>query len=229
MKHCFRYMDDITIFGRTKDELHALRAEIDVYFRSELKLMLKQNWQVFPTYVRGLDFVGYRIFPNYTLLRKTTCVNFKNKMLAINEKVKDGQLMNYSDWCSVNSYKGWLKHCDSFRLQEKYIAPIQGAVDRYYEEVIKPKSKKGGTDMIDHGRVRSTVKPKPVEVDEFSVWENSDIKDIHEPGTEDMPGFDGYEYGLKQYEKNEYILMQSDQMTDTQIALCEVYELVAGV
>ena len=83
--------------------------------------------------------------------------------------------------------------------------------------------------MIDHGRVRSTVKPKPVEVDEFSVWENSDIKDIHEPGTEDMPGFDGYEYGLKQYEKNEYILMQADQMTDTQIALCEVYELVAGV
>ena len=229
VKHCFRYMDDITIFGRTKDELHSLRAEIDVYFRSELKLMLKQNWQVFPTYVRGLDFVGYRIFPNFTLLRKTTCVNFKNKMLTIHEKVKDGQLMNYSDWCSVNSYKGWLKHCDSFRLQEKYIAPIQGAVDRYYEEVIKPKSKKGGTDMIDHGRVRSTVKPKPVEVDEFSVWENSDIKDIHEPGTEDMPGFDGYEYGLKQYEKNEYILMQADQMTDTQIALCEVYELVAGV
>ena len=229
IKHYFRYMDDITIFGQTKDELHELRKEIDIYFRDKLKLMIKPNWQVFPTYVRGLDFVGYRIFPNYTLLRKSTCINFKNKMLAIYEKVKDGQLMNYSDWCSVNSYKGWLKHCDSFRLQEKYIAPIQGAVDRYYEEVIKPKSKKGGSDMIDYGKVKSTVKPQPVEVDQYSVWEHTNIKDVHEPGTEDSPGFDGYEYDMKQYDKDEYILMQANQMTDTQVALCEVYELVAGM
>lgn len=143
IKHVFRYMDDIVIFGRTKEELHALRLEIDAYFRTEMKVVIKGNWQVFPTFIRGVDFVGYRVFLNYTLLRKSSCIKFKKKMVQIKEKVENGQLMNYSEWCSVNSYKGWLKHCDSYRLQEKYVVPIQEAADRYYIEVIK--SKKGGS------------------------------------------------------------------------------------
>lgn len=143
VKHVFRYMDDIVIFGRTKEELHALRLEIDDYFRAEMRVAIKGNWQVFPTFVRGVDFVGYRVFLNFTLLRKSGCIKFKKKMLQIKEKVENGQLMNYSEWCSVNSYKGWLKHCDSYRLQEKYVLPIQEATDRYYIEVIK--SKKGGS------------------------------------------------------------------------------------
>lgn len=51
--------------------------------------------------------------------------------------------MNYSEWCSINSYDGWMKHCDSYRLKQKYIAPLKPHVNRYYNEVIKPK-KKGG-------------------------------------------------------------------------------------
>ena len=139
VKHYFRYMDDIVIFGSSKEELHALKREIDDYFMRELRLTIKGNWQVFPSYVRGIDFVGYRVFLNYTLLRKSSCKNFKKKMVKIREKTESGQMMNYSEWCSVNSYKGWLKHCDSYRLQKKYIAPIQEDTDRYYREVVKTK------------------------------------------------------------------------------------------
>ena len=142
VKHYFRYMDDIVIFGSSKEELHALKREIDVYFMRELRLTVKGNWQVFPSYVRGVDFVGYRTFLNYTLLRKSSCTNFKKKMVAIREKTASGQMMNYSEWCSVNSYKGWLKHCDSYRLRKKYIAPIQDDADRYYRDVVKTKKYK---------------------------------------------------------------------------------------
>lgn len=141
VKYEFRYMDDIVIFGSSKEELHTLRKEIAEYFRSELKLTMKGNWQVFPSYVRGVDFVGYRMFLNYTLLRKSSCIKFKRKMVQIRKKTESGQLMNYSEWCSVNSYKGWLKHCDSYRLQQKYLVPIQSDADRYYKEIIKPKRK----------------------------------------------------------------------------------------
>lgn len=141
VKHYFRYMDDIVIFGSSKEELHQLRKDIAEYFRMELKVMIKGNWQVFPSYVRGVDFVGYRIFLNYTLLRKSSCIKFKNKMVEIGKKVERGQMMNYSEWCSINSYKGWLKHCDSYRLQKKYLSPILPDADRYYYFVVK---KKGG-------------------------------------------------------------------------------------
>jgi hypothetical protein len=140
IKHYYRYMDDICIFAKTKQELHAILIEIDQYFRENLNLRLKGNYQIFPSFVRGIDFVGYRIFRNHTLLRKSTCEQFKKKMLSIKHKCDNGEEMTYSEWCSINSYKGWLKHCDSYRLSQKYIVPIQQYADSYY----KTKIKKGG-------------------------------------------------------------------------------------
>ena len=143
IKYYFRYMDDIVIFARTKEELVELRKEIDVYFRAELKLNIKGNWQVFPTFIRGVDFLGYRTFYKYTLLRKTTCIDMTKKLTALRVKVESGNMMNYSEWCSLNSYKGWLISCDSFRLYQKYIEPLLPYADDYYKYNIKPKSKKG--------------------------------------------------------------------------------------
>lgn len=83
--------------------------------------------------------------------------------------------------------------------------------------------------MIDYGTVRSTVKPNKVEIDEYSVWVNSDITEIvvqleDESHTE-------YEFNQLRYTKDEYIKMIDErnttlesQLTDTQLALCEIYE-----
>lgn len=141
VKYYYRYMDDIVVLGSDKKELHKLLLEIKEYFRKELKLTVKDNWQVFPTFVRGIDFVGYRTFLNYKLLRKSTCKQMKRKMNRLHKKVIDNnQLMNYSEWCAINSYKGWLIHCDSFRLSKKYIEPLEPYAKAYYEYQIK----KGG-------------------------------------------------------------------------------------
>lgn len=139
VKHYFRYMDDIVILHESKEYLHQLRKEIDVYFRTQLKLTIKENWQVFPTFKRGVDYVGYRSFLNFTLLRKSTCKNFKVKMVTINKKRLNGQPMSHSEWSSINSYKGWLKHCDSYRLSEKYLNPLEQYAENYYIQNIKKK------------------------------------------------------------------------------------------
>ena len=57
--------------------------------------------------------------------------------------------------------------------------------------------------MKDYGTVRSTVHPEPVKVDEFSVWKHSDIREIAE---------------------NVESEQLSEQITDTQLALCELCE-----
>lgn len=87
--------------------------------------------------------------------------------------------------------------------------------------------------MKDYGRTRSTVRPEEKVIDEFSVWVASDIKEVSEPGIDDQEGFIGFEYNLVQYDKDEYIKMIDEknasleqQMTDTQIALCDVYEML---
>lgn len=83
--------------------------------------------------------------------------------------------------------------------------------------------------MIDYGTVRSTVKPDKVEIDEYSVWVNSDITEI-EVQSEDESHTE-YEFNQVRYTKDEYIKMIDErnstlesQLTDTQLALCEIYE-----
>jgi hypothetical protein len=136
-KHYYRYMDDIVILSDSKLKLHKLLNEICVYLRDKLKLTIKDNWQIFPTFTRGLDFLGYRFFKNYKLLRKFTTQNLKKKMTNISKKIENGGQLNYSEWCSINSYNGWLKHCNSFNLRQKYVQPLIKYTQEYYETNIK--------------------------------------------------------------------------------------------
>lgn len=138
--------------------------------------------------------------------------------------------MNYSEWCAINSYKGWLKYCDSSRLSEKYIEPIQPYADRYYKDHIKKVVKS----MKEYGKVRSTKQPEQKVIDDYSVWIAENITPVTEAGTDEQPGFTGYEYDLTQYTKDEYIKMiddrnasLEDQMTQAQEAMCEIYEMMA--
>lgn len=231
VKHYYRYMDDICIFARTKEELHQLLAEINEYFIQNLKLRIKGNYQIFPSFIRGIDFVGYRIFLKDTLLRKSTCQEFERKMTAIRKKIESGQEMNYSEWCAINSYKGWLKYCDSSRLSEKYIL---NQFSLMLIGTIKIISRKVVKSMKEYGKVRSTKQPEQKVIDDYSVWIAENITPVTEAGTDEQPGFTGYEYDLTQYTKDEYIKMiddrnasLEDQMTQAQEAMCEIYEMMA--
>jgi len=119
-----RYMDDVVIFHRNKKYLNYLRKDIDWYLAAKLNLTMKENWQVFPTFARGVDFLGYRSFGDYTLLRKATANRFKSKMLAI----KEDKCIGFSKENCVASYSGWLKWCDSHRLRNKYLVPAREVI-----------------------------------------------------------------------------------------------------
>ena len=81
--------------------------------------------------------------------------------------------------------------------------------------------------------VQSTIKPKEIEIDAYSVWMNSDVKEISV--TDEHSTHTEYSFNQKQYSKDEYITLISEQnkaledkLTDTQLAICEVYEMIGG-
>lgn len=85
--------------------------------------------------------------------------------------------------------------------------------------------------MINHGKVKSTIKPENMVIDEYSVWINENIQEIEiedeivlADGQVEKKKTTMYEYDMLQYEKNEFIMQQSEQILDTQLALCEIYE-----
>ena len=124
VQNYFRYMDDIVILHKNKKYLHWLRKEIQWFLEEQLRLSMKDNWQVFPTFERGVDFLGYRSFGDYTLLRKTTAKKLKERMTEIIE----GKPLKKNKENCIASYEGWLKWCDSFRLKMKYLVPAKEAI-----------------------------------------------------------------------------------------------------
>ena len=136
VKHFYRYMDDGVVFHNDKDFLHELKDKSSEFIWNELRLNFKDNWQIFPTYVRGVDYLGYRIFDNYTLLRKKTTKNIKQSCKRIGTKVRNGNLMSYSDFCSLNSHMGWVESGDCFRFGGKYLMPLADDACRFYMDEI---------------------------------------------------------------------------------------------
>lgn len=122
-KHCkyyFRYCDDMVILHKSKQHLSQLKGEIETYLSTNLKLTLKSNWQIFPVDARGIDFLGYRFFHNYTLLRKSIAIKFKQRIRYIKAQwqyLEPSQILN-----SVMSYYGWLRHANCNNLTKKYIS-----------------------------------------------------------------------------------------------------------
>lgn len=87
--------------------------------------------------------------------------------------------------------------------------------------------------MKSYGKTRSTDAPLKVEVTASKVFVASNIEEVT---VEDEQGTRiEFQYDLTEYEKDEYIKMMDDrnetteaELTDVQLALCDVYELILG-
>lgn len=120
-RYYYRYCDDVVVLGASKERLHKLRESTERYWRERLCLTLKDNWQVFPVAVRGIDFLGYRFFPGYTLLRKKTALQFKRKMAGIRANWE--RMRPVSVLSSIMSYEGWLRPANCLNLKKAHIGP----------------------------------------------------------------------------------------------------------
>lgn len=71
-----RYMDDFILLSADKAELHEARQKIEAFLSKELLLTLHpKKVQVIP--VRsGVEYLGYRIFPQYRKLKRATVSRF---------------------------------------------------------------------------------------------------------------------------------------------------------
>lgn len=123
-EHYIRYMDDMVILGKNKRKLHKMRAEMARYLKDELKLELKDNWQVFrfvnddETSGRPLDFLGFKFYRGHTTIRKSILKRIRRKAYRINQKG--------ASWYTASqmiSYLGWTKNADVYGYFKKHIEP----------------------------------------------------------------------------------------------------------
>ena len=80
--------------------------------------------------------------------------------------------------------------------------------------------------MINYGRQSGSARPKEIEITDTSVFLATNI----EPYEEEIDGYSvsGYHYNYVQYTKNEYIAKLHEDIINTQLALCDIYETLMG-
>lgn len=129
-EHYMRYMDDMTIFSTSKEELHRIKNAVEEYLQERLHVELKQNWQIFPLAKnredksgRALDFMGFKFYRDYTSLRKSILYRARQKSNRIYNKQKNHKPVTWKDATSFISYMGWVTHTATYGYYEKYIKP----------------------------------------------------------------------------------------------------------
>ena len=116
VKYYIRYMDDLLLFGSNKKKLHNIREMIVEFLKNE-KLEIKENWKLFKTDSRPVDFIGFRFYRGYTTLRRGNFLRSKRRIKRISKKKK----LNYKDAAAIISYCGIFKCTNSYKLKKKYL------------------------------------------------------------------------------------------------------------
>ena len=119
VKFYIRYMDDCIVIHYDKTYLHALRKDIEGFLEENLRLTLNGKTQVFPVKSRGIDFLGYRIWPDYRLLRPANVKRTKRKLRKFGLLYSQGMIPLTKITSTIQSWIGHCKHADTYRLREK--------------------------------------------------------------------------------------------------------------
>jgi RNA-directed DNA polymerase len=119
-KYYIRYVDDLVILGNDKKHLRDIKEQIRDFLQTlRLKLHPKKS-NVFPVRV-GTDFLGYRIYPNHSRIRKENVKRFITRTKRLQLDYSCGKITLDRVRSSIHSWLGHAKHADSYRLRRKLL------------------------------------------------------------------------------------------------------------
>jgi len=105
-----RYMDDFLVIGPDKQHLHQIRIHLEWWLAEHLELETNHKTAVFPVAPRegrGLDFVGFHLWPHKRRLRKGSMKRFKRRVRRLRRAYADGRVSMREIQLQLNS---WLAH-----------------------------------------------------------------------------------------------------------------------
>ena len=113
IKYYYRYVDDFIILHDSKKELNNYKKKIKYFLKKELNLEMPTYKTSIFKIKEGVDFVGYKIFPNRVFLRKRNIKRFiKNiKKWSVITNLNTNRFKS-----SVYSYLGHFKFANSYNL-----------------------------------------------------------------------------------------------------------------
>ena len=116
IRHYIRYCDDFILLHQDKRFLHKMAEAIEVFLAERLDLKLSKN-DIFPVR-QGIDFLGYRHFPDHILVRKSTAKRIKRRMQDLPGQLSRGEITPDQYRSSIASTEGWLMWANSHNFKQ---------------------------------------------------------------------------------------------------------------
>ncbi len=110
VQHYFRYMDDMIFVVPDKTVAHAVLAELSAKLEA-MKLNIKNNARIAPLWY-GIDFIGYKFYPEHTALRKRMKVKMQRNVRKLVKRNADDVEFKLK----MASHFGWCMHGDCRHL-----------------------------------------------------------------------------------------------------------------
>lgn len=114
IKFYLRYVDDFIILHENREQLEEWKTQIDEFLRQELKIELHPDKSRIILLSQGVDFVGFRNFYYFRLLRKRNINNMKRKI----ELFKQGLLCEDKFNESFQGWSAYAKWANTFKLRK---------------------------------------------------------------------------------------------------------------
>jgi len=116
-----RYMDDMLVFGHSKEALHEARRRIEVWLEEKRRLHLHpRKTRVLPV-CDGVPFVGFQVFPRHVRLNPRTGKRFVRRLRRLNHAYSLGEIEMERIGRSVAGWVGHARHGTTQRLISKVL------------------------------------------------------------------------------------------------------------
>ncbi len=124
-KYYIRYVDDFVLLYSSKEQLKIWKEQIKEFLKKELKFDLhSQKSRIIPL-SHGIDFVGFRCFWYYKLLRKRN----KRTILLQIKKFKKGELEKVKILESFQGWNAYAKWANSLKLRRRVVRKIYSSTN----------------------------------------------------------------------------------------------------
>lgn len=119
-KFYIRYVDDFVILDKSEKKLKIWRAEIEKFLFKKLELELHPEKSRIISLQRGADFVGFRNFYHFKLLRKRNI----RKILKKVQTYKKGNLLKENILEIHQGWQAYAKWANTFKLRKEIVRKI---------------------------------------------------------------------------------------------------------
>lgn len=120
IKRYIRYMDDIIILDNDKERLKEYGRRMTQFLEERLHLNFNNKTALRPVRV-GCEFVGYVIYNDHVILRKSTTLRMKRTLRKTRQDYHDNLITFKEANATMQSYLAILSHVDCKKFKEKLL------------------------------------------------------------------------------------------------------------